>query len=235
LQNDLIKHINLKHDNHYEYQCNECDFKAKELNSIKRHMLKFHLSNGENAFNTSDGQHFSCSYMCHVCNKVYCQGSTLSQHLKKRHNFEWPSGHSRFKYKLENDGYYRLQTLRYESVELVEQLNKDAIEKTHHHHHHHHQQQQQQQQQLQQQQQQQQQEQAITSAAEAEFAPLFAAFDTTSNLFSMNDCCLLSLPTTAASTTAASNNNHHNINTNQEQQKQHHHHHHHHNLYENNF
>lgn len=64
--------------------------------------------------------------MCHVCNKVYCQGSTLSKHLKTRHNFEWPSGHSRFRYKLESDGYYRLQTLRYESVELVEELNKTA-------------------------------------------------------------------------------------------------------------
>jgi hypothetical protein len=59
----------------------------------------------------NDGQSFSSSYMCHVCNKVYCQGSTLSKHLKNSHNFEWPSGHSRFRYKLEVDGYYRLQTL----------------------------------------------------------------------------------------------------------------------------
>lgn len=74
--------------------------------------------------NLNDGQQFSSSYMCHVCNKVYCQGSTLSKHLKKAHNFEWPSGHSRFRYKLESDGFYRLQTLRYESLELFELLNK---------------------------------------------------------------------------------------------------------------
>lgn len=73
--------------------------------------------------NLNDGQQFSSSYMCHVCNKVYCQGSTLSKHLKKAHNFEWPSGHSRFRYKLESDGFYRLQTLRYESLELFELLN----------------------------------------------------------------------------------------------------------------
>jgi hypothetical protein len=65
--------------------------------------------------------------MCHVCNKIYCQGSTLSRHLKSKHNFQWPSGHSRFRYKLDSDGYYRLQTVRYESVELIEQLNKNAI------------------------------------------------------------------------------------------------------------
>ena len=74
--------------------------------------------------NLNDGQQFSSSYMCHVCNKVYCQGSTLSNHLKKTHNFELPSGHSRFRYKLDSDGFYRLQTLRYESLELFELLNK---------------------------------------------------------------------------------------------------------------
>ena len=63
--------------------------------------------------------------MCHVCNKIYSTQSTLSRHLKKRHNYQWFSGHSRFRYKLEADGYYRLQMLRYESLELVEeQLNK---------------------------------------------------------------------------------------------------------------
>lgn len=91
---------------------------------MKRHMLKFHMNN-ETSMNLNDGQHFSSSYMCHVCNKVYCQGSTLSRHLKKAHNFEWPSGHSRFRYKLEADGYYRLQTLRYESLELYQILNKE--------------------------------------------------------------------------------------------------------------
>lgn len=57
--------------------------------------------------------------MCHVCNKVYCQGATLSKHLKKTHQFKWPSGHNKFRYKLDEDGYYRLQTLRYESIDLT--------------------------------------------------------------------------------------------------------------------
>lgn len=119
---DLQKHMT-KHNERFEYQCNECEFKTKDMNNIKRHILKFHMSS-ENSMNLNDGQQFSSSYMCHVCNKVYCQGSTLSKHLKKAHNFEWPSGHSRFRYKLESDGYYRLQTLRYESLELFELLNQ---------------------------------------------------------------------------------------------------------------
>jgi len=126
-QNDLNKHINLKHDeNRTEYSCDECEFKTKDVNSMKRHMLKFHMNN-ENALDFKDGQQFSSSYMCHVegCGKVYCQGTTLSKHLKTTHNFQWPSGHSRFRYKLESDGFYRLQTLRYESIELVELLNKN--------------------------------------------------------------------------------------------------------------
>ena len=40
---DLQKHIRLMHNERYEYQCNECEFKTKDINHIKRHMLKFHL------------------------------------------------------------------------------------------------------------------------------------------------------------------------------------------------
>lgn len=40
---DLQSHVNLKHIERYEYQCNECEFKSKDLSNIKKHMLKFHL------------------------------------------------------------------------------------------------------------------------------------------------------------------------------------------------
>jgi hypothetical protein len=66
-----------------------------------------------------------------VCEKIYTNGATLSIHLKNVHKYKWPSGHSRFRYKLDNDGYYRLQTLRYESVELVEKLNREKEEREH--------------------------------------------------------------------------------------------------------
>lgn len=62
--------------------------------------------------------------MCHVCNKIYSMGATLTRHLKVQHNIQWQSGYSRFRYKLDSDGYYRLQTVRYDSIELVEKLNR---------------------------------------------------------------------------------------------------------------
>jgi hypothetical protein len=118
--NDLNKHVMLKHDNEAEeYQCNDCgDFKTKNLNLMKKHMMKFHLNQSK----------LSYLYQCHECDKCYSNGSTLSSHLKSVHNYKWPSGHSRFRYKLDNDGFYRLQTLRYESIELVEKINREKEE-----------------------------------------------------------------------------------------------------------
>ncbi|CAF0708023.1 unnamed protein product [Brachionus calyciflorus] len=118
-QYDLLKHVNLKHNEPCEYACDECDFKSKDFYKVKKHMLKPH---GNDDDNTDHG--YGLMYMCHICQKTYSQGSTLSKHLKTTHSIQWPSGHSRFRYKLETDGYYRLQTLRYESAELVEEFNK---------------------------------------------------------------------------------------------------------------
>jgi hypothetical protein len=57
-----------------------------------------------------------CTYCCHVCEAVFSRGTGLTVHLKKQHNFCWPSGHSRFRYKKSDDGYFRLQTIRYEKL-----------------------------------------------------------------------------------------------------------------------
>ena len=42
-ERDLQKHVQLMHSERSEYQCNECEYKTKNINHIKRHMLKFHL------------------------------------------------------------------------------------------------------------------------------------------------------------------------------------------------
>ncbi|KAG8434575.1 hypothetical protein GDO86_012809 [Hymenochirus boettgeri] len=94
-----------------EYE--DCTFTARSLSSIKAHHRKFHEGDSEPR------------YKCHVCEKCFTRGNNLTVHLRKKHQFKWPSGHPRFRYKEHDDGFLRLQLVRYESVELTEQLMKE--------------------------------------------------------------------------------------------------------------
>lgn len=61
-------------------------------------------------------------YSCHCCSRRYQSGATLSQHLIRKHGFQLPSGHRRFTYRQDEDGIYRVQTTRIESLEVSEQI-----------------------------------------------------------------------------------------------------------------
>lgn len=61
-------------------------------------------------------------YNCHCCEKQYSSGHNLSLHLIKKHGFQLPSGHRRFTYCQDLDGFYRVQTTRIESLEVSEQI-----------------------------------------------------------------------------------------------------------------
>ncbi|GFO11061.1 histone h4 transcription factor [Plakobranchus ocellatus] len=61
-------------------------------------------------------------FKCHVCEKTFGRGTYLTNHLKEKHSYSWPSGHRRFRYKLHEDGFRRLQTIRFESIEVSQQL-----------------------------------------------------------------------------------------------------------------
>jgi len=73
--------------------------------ALKRHDAREHL--GQPAF-----------YICHIygCNKKFLRGYLLTKHLKADHDFISPPGHSRFIYKQDEDGFYRLQTKRVENL-----------------------------------------------------------------------------------------------------------------------
>ncbi|XP_032328367.1 histone H4 transcription factor isoform X1 [Camelus ferus] len=145
---DLRKHLDT-HSKEPAYRCDfeNCTFSARSLCSIKSHYRKVHEGDSEPR------------YRCHVCDKCFTRGNSLTVHLRKKHQFKWPSGHPRFRilgllpslvlsptspiskpflppparvccplcspftrYKEHEDGYMRLQLVRYESVELTQQL-----------------------------------------------------------------------------------------------------------------
>ncbi|XP_019365937.1 PREDICTED: histone H4 transcription factor isoform X2 [Gavialis gangeticus] len=110
----LRKHLDT-HSKEPAYRCEfeGCSFSARSLCSIKLHYRKVHEGDSEPR------------YKCHVCDKCFTRGNNLTVHLRKKHQFKWPSGHPRFRYKEHEDGYMRLQLVRYESVELTEQLLKE--------------------------------------------------------------------------------------------------------------
>ncbi|XP_040833048.1 histone H4 transcription factor isoform X2 [Ochotona curzoniae] len=108
---DLRKHLET-HSKEPAYRCDfeSCTFSARSLCSVKSHYRKVHEGDSEPR------------YKCHVCEKCFTRGNSLTVHLRQKHQFKWPSGHPRFRYKEHEDGYMRLQLVRYESVELTQQL-----------------------------------------------------------------------------------------------------------------
>ncbi|KAJ1189888.1 hypothetical protein NDU88_006630 [Pleurodeles waltl] len=108
---DLRRHLDT-HSKGPTYYCEfeNCDFSARSLASIKVHHRKVHEGDLEP------------KYMCHICDKCFSRGYNLTLHLRKKHQFKWPPGHPRFRYKEHEDGFLRLQLVRYESMELTEQL-----------------------------------------------------------------------------------------------------------------
>ncbi|XP_071844135.1 histone H4 transcription factor-like isoform X1 [Apostichopus japonicus] len=111
---DLLRHIQTHSQNH-NLCCDffDCKYKAKTTTSLRRHYQKEHLNLDPK------------KYCCHICQQRFTQGGKLTHHLKRKHKFKWPSGFSRFRYKEHEDGLYRLQTVRYESLEITEHFLND--------------------------------------------------------------------------------------------------------------
>ncbi|XP_037082739.1 histone H4 transcription factor-like [Pollicipes pollicipes] len=106
---DRNKH-ELTHDPSRRTYCPTCPYSTVEPSRLKIHMKTKHTGVPRSW------------YRCHLCDAKYGKGLTLTQHLKRRHHLAVPQGHVRFNYKRDKDGQYRLQTLRYESLDVAEQV-----------------------------------------------------------------------------------------------------------------
>jgi hypothetical protein len=135
----LRTHVRYRHTEDRLYKCQSCDYWAKAAIDLRRHAethdaeswikcdvdgcsfrSRFLWEVNRHCRNIHEGVE-PCKYVCHVCEKKYCRGMALTNHLRLKHLFKWPSGHTRFRYKRHDDGYYRLLTVSYESVDMKEQ------------------------------------------------------------------------------------------------------------------
>ncbi|XP_045621239.1 histone H4 transcription factor [Procambarus clarkii] len=113
---DLTRHLTV-HSEEPAYVCpyNECDYKCRSSTTLNRHIKMVH--------NGLRKDH----YACHMCNLKFKMGELLTKHLIKEHGFLSPAAHTRFRYKQDDDGFYRLQTVRYETIEQTqEMLNEEG-------------------------------------------------------------------------------------------------------------
>ncbi|XP_059140507.1 uncharacterized protein LOC131928463 isoform X1 [Physella acuta] len=133
-------HVRYRHSEERTYTCENCTYKAKTLSDMRRHVASHSVDRTSYVCNKEDcgkvfsqrsalTQHYIADheaarkeYQCHICVKQFGRGFQLTTHLKESHNYKWPSGHKRFRYKLHDDGFRRLQTIRFESIEVSQQV-----------------------------------------------------------------------------------------------------------------
>jgi len=129
-------HMKYKHSNNRPFKCMYCDYTAKTMYDLRTH-VNFHKThatfkcevegcnykvrtqqNLDLHMRTKHNQP-GAKWVCHICEAEYECGSKLTNHLIDVHKYMWPPGHTRFRYKLDKDGNNRLQSYRYESVNLI--------------------------------------------------------------------------------------------------------------------
>ncbi|KAJ6633485.1 Histone H4 transcription factor [Pseudolycoriella hygida] len=138
----LVQHVRYRHVKEKPFACSQCDYAAVYKHDLDKHKLSVHKVEGtmyecsECEFNTEKlhilRKHFKDNhneriYSCHICPKKYNFGNLLSNHLMKKHEFRLPQGHSRFNYRQDLDGFFRVQTTRTESLEVTQQIMKPNV------------------------------------------------------------------------------------------------------------
>ncbi|KAJ8683240.1 hypothetical protein QAD02_019032 [Eretmocerus hayati] len=114
-QQDLDSHMTI-HSSGSTYVCNieGCSYLCKNAYTLDRHVEKAHKQQIR-------------WYCCHDCPMKYRKSYRLTKHLMDTHSYQWLKGHKRFQYVLEDDGCYRLQTVRYEDIDDELNTDKDPL------------------------------------------------------------------------------------------------------------
>uniref|UniRef100_A0A8C5L1B5 C2H2-type domain-containing protein n=1 Tax=Jaculus jaculus TaxID=51337 RepID=A0A8C5L1B5_JACJA len=125
LPSSLRNHMRFRHSEDRPFKCDCCDYSGAGGGRGLAGVWVKELASSLSSLHQGDSEP---RYKCHVCDKCFTRGNNLTVHLRKKHQFKWPSGHPRFRYKEHEDGYMRLQLVRYESVELTQQLLRQLQE-----------------------------------------------------------------------------------------------------------
>ncbi|XP_030599889.1 histone H4 transcription factor [Archocentrus centrarchus] len=117
-QRDLQKHTEV-HNEGTVYSCSVegCDYTCHTFQTMSQHFKRIHEVGG------------MAKYKCHICDKVFSWCYTLTLHLRKKHELKWPSGHSRFRYRKDVDGFLKLNMVRFETVEVTKEIMKNMAKK----------------------------------------------------------------------------------------------------------
>lgn len=117
-QRDLQKHTEV-HNEGSVYHCTVegCDYSCHTFQTMNHHFKRVHEAGGMS------------KYKCHICEKVFSWCYTLTLHLRKKHELKWPSGHSRFRYKKDIDGFLKVNMVRFETVEVTKEIMKNMAKK----------------------------------------------------------------------------------------------------------
>ncbi|XP_061829111.1 histone H4 transcription factor [Nerophis lumbriciformis] len=143
----LKSHIRFRHCDERPFPCDFCDKRFKNQRDLQKHT---DVHNEGSVFHCSvEGCEYSCQtfqtmnrhfkrvhevggmskYKCHICDKVFSWCYTLTLHLRKKHELKWPSGHSRFRYRKDVDGFLKLNMVRVETVEVSKEIMKNMAKK----------------------------------------------------------------------------------------------------------
>lgn len=94
-KSDLRKHIDI-HSSETPFKCSLCSFECRCCHTLNRHQKIVHENSKQ-------------IYECHICDRKFTRGNNLSRHLTKTHKLEIPNGKTRFVYKRDQEGVFKVQ------------------------------------------------------------------------------------------------------------------------------